>query len=189
RSVSMKELKNYKYSDGTIKQWNLFIPDHPGDIPNVAYWDNPYFLANEGATNDGRERVFGDIGVNFNVTPGLTLNAVVRGDIYAQHIEWKTPVGVGGIVGPSSYAVGKYENREMNYNFAAKYNHEWGDFSLNATIGANIYYRIYSYLREATVGGLSTPGYYNIDASVDRPDNTSYKLRKKIYSTYGLVTL
>src|SRR5699024_2974711 len=44
RSVSMKELKDYKYDDGTIKQWNIFIPSE-GETPSVAYWDNPYFLA------------------------------------------------------------------------------------------------------------------------------------------------
>ncbi|HLR76574.1 MAG TPA: TonB-dependent receptor, partial [Balneolaceae bacterium] len=188
RNLSMKELKDYKYSDGTIKQWNIFIPSE-GETPSVAYWDNPYFLANEGETRDGRERVFGDFGITYDVVPGLVLNAVVRGDIYAQHIEWKTPVGVGGIVGPSGYTVGKYENREMNYNLSAEYSNNWNGFSLDATLGANLFDRNYTYLRQATVGGLSTPGYYNINASIDRPDNTSYKLEKKIYSAYGLLTL
>src|SRR5699024_11398608 len=95
------------------------------------------------------------------------------------HIDWKTPVGVGGIVGPSGYSVGKYENQEMNYDLSAQYANNWEEFSLDATLGANIYDRDYSYLRQSTVGGLSTPGYYNIDASVDRPDNTSYKRSKE----------
>ena len=188
RSVSMKELKDYKYDDGTIKQWNIFIPSE-GETPSVAYWDNPYFLANEGPTQDERNRIFGDFGIEYSVLPELTLNATVRGDIYAQHIDWKTPVGVGGIVGPSGYSVGKYENQEMNYDLSAQYANNWEEFSLDATLGANIYDRDYSYLRQSTVGGLSTPGYYNIDASVDRPDNTSYKLEKQIYSAYGMLSL
>src|SRR5699024_231886 len=188
RNVNMNDLRNYKYDDGTIKQWNIFIPEE-GETPSVAYWDTPFFLANESGTEDERNRIFGDFGIEYQNIPELTLNATVRGDVYAQSIDWKTPVGVGGIVGPSGYTVGKYENKEMNYELTAKYSNNWEAFSLDATLGTNLYDRHYSYLRQATVGGLSTPGYYNIDASIDRPDNTSYKLRKQIYSAYGMVSL
>src|SRR5699024_12235217 len=104
--VSMKGLMDYTCDDGTIIQWNIFTPSE-GETPNVAYWDNPYFLANEGPTQDERTRIFGDFGIEYHVLPELTLNASVHGDIYAQHIDWKTPVRDGGIVGPYGYSVGK----------------------------------------------------------------------------------
>ncbi|WP_255233437.1 SusC/RagA family TonB-linked outer membrane protein [Aliifodinibius salipaludis] len=185
RNVSMEELKNYKYDDGTIKHWNIGVPS-AGETPSPAYWDNPYFLANENETRDDRNRVFGDFSVEYNVIPELTLNASVRGDVYVQSIEWKSAVGG---TGTSGYTVGKYENREMNYDVSAQYKNNWDKISVDATLGGNIYDRNYSYLRQSTVGGLSTPGYYNIEASVDRPDNTSYKLEKQIYSAYGLLSL
>lgn len=185
RNVSMEELQDYQYADGSIKHWNIGVPS-AGQTPSPAYWDNPYFLANENETRDDRNRVFGNFGVEYNVMPELTLNASVRGDVYVQHIEWKSAMGG---TGTSGYTVGKYENREMNYDFSAQYTNEWDKISVDATLGANMYDRDYSYLRQSTVGGLSTPGYYNINASVDRPDNTSYKLQKQIYSAYGLVSL
>lgn len=185
RNVSMEELRDYQYADGTIKHWNIGVPDQ-GETPSPAYWDNPYFLAYENETLDDRNRVFGDFGVEYNVMPELTLTAAVRGDIYVQDIEWKSAVGG---TGTSGYTVGKYENQEMNYDISAKYANDWDAFSVDATLGANMYDRDYTYLRQSTVGGLSTPGYYNIEASVDRPDNTSYKLQKQIYSAYGLVSL
>src|SRR5699024_12260016 len=106
-------------------------------------------------TEDERNRIFGDFGIEYQIIPELTLNATVRGDVYAQSIDWKTPVGVGGIVGPSGYTVGKYENKEMNYELTAKYSNNWEAFSLDATLGTNLYDGHYSYLRQATVGGLS----------------------------------
>lgn len=185
RNVSMEEMRDYQYNDGTIKHWNIGVPD-PGDTPNAVYWDNPYFLAYENETRDDRNRVFGDFSVAYDVMPELTLNASLRGDVYVQHIEWKSAVGG---TGTSGYTVGKYENREMNYDISAQYTNDWDVFSVDATLGANMYDRDYTYLRQSTVGGLSTPGYYNINASVDRPDNTSYKLQKQIYSAYGLVSV
>ncbi|MGZ8561553.1 MAG: SusC/RagA family TonB-linked outer membrane protein, partial [Flavisolibacter sp.] len=80
------------------------------------------------------------------------------------------------------------QNREMNYEFLGQYNKGWGDFSLNANLGANLYKRKYNYLSMATVGGLSAPGFYNIDASIDRPATSSYLLRKEIRSMYGMAS-
>src|SRR5690606_18394892 len=83
----------------------------------------------------------------------------------------------------------KYENQEMNYEFLATYNKTWDEFSLNANIGGNLYDRRYTYLSMATVGGLSSPGFYNIDASIDRPSTNSYLLRKQIRSAFGMLSL
>lgn len=185
RNVSMAEMKDYKYADGTIKHWNIGIPSE-GETPDPVYWSNPYFLANENETRDDRNRVFGDFGVEYNAMPGLTFSASVRGDIYVQNIEGRS--AFGGVSTPG-YSVSKYENREMNYDLSAQYANSWEEFSLDATLGTNLYDRDYSYLSQETVGGLSTPGYYNINASVDRPDNNSYKLEKQIWSAYGLVSL
>ncbi|MEI9808431.1 MAG: hypothetical protein WDO16_11505 [Bacteroidota bacterium] len=74
-------------------------------------------------------------------------------------------------------------------NFLGQYTKNWGEFSLNANIGANLYKRRYNYLYQATVGGLSAPGFFNIGASIDRPVNTSYLLRKEIRSLYGTASV
>jgi len=185
RNVSMNELQDYQYADGTIKHWNISDLQGSGS-PDPVYWSNPYFLANENTTQDDRNRVYGDFGVEYDMFENLTLSAFVRGDVYVQDIEYKS--AFGGVETPG-YQVEKYENQEMNYELSAKYANDWGKFSMDATLGANMYNRNYSYLTQATVGGLTTPGYYNIDASVDRPENNSYKLQKKILSSYGLVSL
>jgi hypothetical protein len=140
----------------------------------------------ENPTNDGRDRFFGNVGLSYQVIPGLKLSGFARGDMFTQNIESKT--AFAGRRTPA-YSVGKYQNRELNFEFMGQYNKNWGDLSLNANVGSNVYKRRYTELTEATVGGLSAPGFYNIAASIDRPAVTSYLLRKEIRSLYGMVSL
>jgi TonB-linked SusC/RagA family outer membrane protein len=189
RNVDMKRMKNYVYPDGTYLSWNLRRPSTTtGEITNFnpLYWNNPYFEAYENTSNDSRDRVFGDVGLTYQVLPDLKVSGFVRTDMYTQNIE--TRQAFGGRRVPD-YTTGKYQGREMNYELLAQYNKQFGDFSLDVNAGGNIYDRRYTYLYMATVGGLSSPGFYNIKASIDRPTTTSYLLRKQIRSGFGMASL
>jgi len=188
RNVDINRLRDYKYSDGTIKQWNLRRPSTTtGEITNFTsrYWDNPFFEAYENLNRDNRDRFFGDVGLTYEVVQGLKLSGFARADLYTQNIEERQAFGGRRV---PSFSTGKYQNREMNYEFLGQYNKVWGDFSLNANVGANLYQRRYNYLSMATVGGLSAPDFFNIDASIDRPATSSYLLRKEIRSMYGMAS-
>ncbi|WP_210463162.1 SusC/RagA family TonB-linked outer membrane protein [Rufibacter roseolus] len=189
RNIDMERMKNYRYPDGSILQWNLSRPNTTtGEITNLRglYWDNPYFDAYENTSNDSRDRFFGDVGLSWQVLPSLKLSGFVRSDMFTQNIETRVAFGGRRIPG---YSVGKYQNRENNYEFLAQYTKEWGDFSLNANVGTNIFDRKYTYVSQATVGGLSSPNYYNIAASIDRPAVSSYLLEKQIRSGFGMLSL
>lgn len=189
RNVDMSRLKNYKYPDGTFLNWNLNRPSTTtGEITNFnpLYWNNPYFEVYENASNDSRDRFFGDVGLTYQVMTGLKVSAFARGDMYTQNLEEKTATGGRRT---AAYSVGKYQNREINYEFMGQYDKTWGALSLNANLGGNIYKRRYTELTEATAGGLSSPNYFNILASIDRPVVGSYLLRKEIRSIYGMMSL
>lgn len=189
RNIDMNRLKDYQYDDGTFLHWNLRSPSATtGELTNfnALYWNNPYFNAYENLSNDRRDRFFGDIGLTYKVWDNLILSAHARSDMYTQNIQNKT--AFGGKSTPE-FSIGKYQNKEMNYEFLAQYNNHWDDFSLNANLGGNIFDRRYSYIYQETVGGLSAPGFYNIDASIDRPITTNYLLRKQVRSAFGLVSL
>jgi len=189
RNVDINRLKDYKYADGTIKQWNLRRPSTTtGEITNFSsrYWDNPFFEAYENLNNDNRDRFFGDVGLTYEVMRGLKLSGFIRSDIFTQNIEERQAVGGRRV---ASFSTGKYQGRDLNYEFLGQYNKAWGDFSLNANLGANLFQHRYTYLYMATVGGLTAPGYYNIDASVDRPSTSSYLRRREIRSLYGMASL
>ncbi len=187
RNIDMNRLKDYKYADGTFKQWNLSRPSTAGVMNSykALYWNNPYFEAYENLNNDNRSRFFGDIGLTYMLAKGFKVSGFARGDMFTQNIEDRE--AFGGRYVPA-YAIGKYENREMNYELLAEYNKNWKEVSLNVTGGGNLYSRRYSELYMATKGGLSSPGFYNIAASIDRPTVSSYLLRKEIKSLYAMAS-
>ncbi|MDX1602728.1 MAG: SusC/RagA family TonB-linked outer membrane protein [Salinimicrobium sediminis] len=189
RNVDMNRLRDYQYDDGTFLHWNLRRPSsETGEITNFdpLYWNNPFFNAYENLSQDNRDRFFGDVGITFEILDNLSLSGHIRGDLYTQNIQERT--AFGGTSLPSFY-IGKFQNKEFNYEFLAQFDEEWGDLSLNASVGGNIWNRNYTYLSMATVGGLSAPGFYNIDASIDRPATNNYLLRKQVRSLFGLVSL
>jgi TonB-linked SusC/RagA family outer membrane protein len=189
RSVDMNRLRDYAYDDGTILHWNVRSPSSTtGEVSNLSalYFANPFFIAYENPTNDSRDRIFGNVGLTFRPVPQVSLSGYIRGDMFTQNIDSRNAFGG---TGTPSYFVGKYQNSEMNYEVLAQYDERFGDISLNANVGGNVYDRTYTYLSQGTVGGLSAPGFYNIDASIDRPTTNSYRLEKRVVSGYGLLSL
>ena len=187
RNIDINRLKDYKYADGTFKQWNLNRPTPAGVMSSykALYWNNPYFEAYENLNNDNRSRFFGDVGLTYMFTRSFKVSGFARGDMFTQNIEDRE--AFGGRYVPA-YATGKYENREMNYELLAEYNKTWQDVSLNITGGGNLYSRRYNELYMATKGGLSSPGFYNIIASIDRPTVSNYLLTKQIKSLYAMAS-
>ncbi|HEX7905788.1 MAG TPA: SusC/RagA family TonB-linked outer membrane protein [Chitinophagaceae bacterium] len=188
RNVDMKRMKNYKYADGTFLNWNIRSIPLNGVVTDFRplYWNNPYFEAYENPINDERDRLFGDVGLTYQLLPGLKVSGFARADFYTQSIEEKTAFGGRRV---PAYSAGKYQGKELNYEFLAQYDKQWDDFTLNANMGGNIYKRKYTEVTGATAGGLTSPGFYNLGASVDRPSSNSYLLRKEIRSLYAMASI
>lgn len=189
RNLDMNKLKQYKYADGTFYHWNVSAPNSEGVYTGRTSpidWNNPYFDAYENTSHDARDRFFGNIGISYTILPGLKVNGFVRQDGFVQNLDGRNAEGGRGV---PSFWIGKYESKEMNYEFLAQYNKEFDRFSLAANIGGNIMTQRYSYLREETVGGFVSPGFYNITNSLDRPRVSNVLRRKEVRSAYGAVTL
>ena len=188
RNLDMQRLKQYKYPDGTFYQWNVNDPNSEGvyDDPTPIDWNNPYFDAYENPAHDSRDRTFGDIGLRWTVVPGLSVSGFIRQDGFTQNLDGRNAPGGRGT---PSFWIGKYQSKEMNYEFLAQYSKEFGDVSLNANLGGNILTQRYDYLQEGTQGGFVTPGFYNIANSLERPAVIDYLRKKEVRSAYGSVTL
>lgn len=188
RNLDMNKLKQYKYPDGTYYQWNLNDPNSQGIYVNMKPidWNNPYFDAYENPSHDSRDRFFGNVGLTYTIFPGLQVSGFVRQDSYTQNIDGRNAIGGRGT---PSFNIGKYENKELNYEFLAQYNKQFNKISLNATLGGNILKQHYTYLYEATAGGLVTPGWYNMSNSLERPTATNYLRDKEVRSAFGAATL
>lgn len=184
RNLDVNRLRDYKYADGTILNWNV-NPTSAGLITNnkPSDWNNPFFDAYEVLNNDNRERVFGDVNVSYQLLPELKLSGFVRTDFFTQSIAHKE--AFGGRLN-EGYAVAKYQNKENNYEFLGQYSKKWSDISVNINAGANLLTQNYSQLVQATAGGLSSPANYTIAASVDRPFSTSFSRQKEVRSVYAM---
>lgn len=188
RNLDMQKLKQYKYPDGTFYHWNLNDPNSAGVYEDMTPidWNNPYFDAYENPYHDSRDRFFGNVGLTYTIIPGLQVSGFVRQDGFTQNLDGRNAAGGRGT---PSFWIGKYESTERNYELLAQFNKDFGKISLNANAGGNILNQRYSYLREETVGGLVTPGFYNIANSLERPDVTNYLRRKEVRSAYGSATV
>ena len=188
RNLDMNKLKQYKYSDGTYYHWNLNDPNDEGIYKDLIPidWNNPYFDAYENPSHDSRDRFYGNVGLTYTIVPGLQVSGFARQDGFTQNIDRRNAVGGRGT---PSFNIGKYESKEMNYEFLAQYNKEWNKISLNANLGGNILKQHYTYLYEETAGGLVTPGWYNIENSLERPTAVNYLRDKEVRSAYGSATL
>lgn len=185
RNMDINRLRDYKYADGTIMNWNVNPNTTTGVITNnkPSDWNNPFFDAYEVLNNDTRDRIFGDVNVTYQVLPGLKLSGFVRSDFFTQNISHKE--AFGGRLN-EGYSVGKYQNAETNYEFLGQYDKIWNDVSLNINVGANLLTQEYSQTFQATAGGLSSPANYTIAASIDRPVSTSYSRQKEVRSVYAM---
>jgi TonB-linked SusC/RagA family outer membrane protein len=188
RNLDMKKLKQYKYPDGTFYQWNVNDPNSEGVYEDMTPidWNNPYFDAYENPAHDSRDRFFGNVGLSYTIMPGLQVSGFIRQDGFTQNIDSRNAPGGRGT---PAFKIGKYQSKEMNYEFLAQYNKEFGDISLNANLGGNILTQQYTYLSEETQGGFVTPGFYNIANSLERPYVVNYLRRKQVRSAYGSVTV
>lgn len=185
RSLDMNKLRQYKYDDPShpFYQWNIPNPDGNGNLTSVTPydWNNPFFNLYENPNHDSRNRFFGNVGVSYDILPGLKATGTVRGDVYTQNIDTRSAAGGQKIQG---YTQGKYEGKEFNYELLVQYNKTFNDFSLNATAGANVMYQNYSYIYGATAGGLLIKNFFNLSNSLDRSTPENYQRKKQVNSQF-----
>lgn len=184
RNLDINTLRNYRYPDGTILNWNV-NPNTAGVITNnkPSDWNNPFFDAYEVLNNDDRNRLFGDVNASYQVLPELKLSGFVRGDMFTQNITHKEPLGGRNL---DNYNITKAQGTDNNYEFLAQYTKNISDFSIYMNLGANLYTTKYTQTYQATAGGLSSPNAFTIAASVDRPTSTSYLRKKQVRSMYAM---
>jgi TonB-linked SusC/RagA family outer membrane protein len=187
RSLDMNKLKQYKYPDGTFYHWNHEDIDDPDFLKKPGSdWNNPYFEAYENLNHDTRDRFFGNVGLSYDVFPGLKISGAVRGDMYTQSIDQRKAYGGRDI---NEYYEAKFENKEMNYEILAQYNKTFDKVSLNANLGGNLLTQRYNGIMGRTQGGLSVVNFYNLSASIDRADVSNYLRRKEVRSAFAAVSL
>lgn len=185
RQLRIEDLRNYKNPDGTFRSWNIGGPLEAAP----KYWDSPYTQAYENTNTNRSDRLFGDIGLTYQFTPALKASATVRRDQNAYYQQGRVAIGTLNEGQKGGFSTLTSNSRENNYELLVNYNENFKNLSVVANAGGNIRYNRVDGLFQATVGGLSAPGFYNIAASIDRPLSNNYLYERRINSVFGNVSV
>lgn len=157
----------------------------PGD------YNNPYFLAYEVNNSFVRDRLFGNIKAEYQLTPEFSFMARYALDTYTEQRESK--IGNSYTGEPrGAYGITNLKRYERNADFLATYKKDISNFSLTTSVGGNIRFGktsdVTTQSRNGT--GLIIPGLYTVqNISPANLQYTSYGTEKAVHSIYGLVNL
>lgn len=174
---------------------SYWLPGQQGIQQRTQYkgsFNNPYFLAYEVKNSFVRDRIFGNVRADWQISPAFGLMARYGLDDYNEKRELKVPVsytddprGGYGIININAF--------ENNADFLLTYKHSFSHWSLSASAGGNTRYQSGATVRVSTVdgaGGLIVPGVFTIQNIL--PANLAYSstsFRKGVKSLYGLMNI
>ena len=183
RQLDMDELKDmWRYPDGTQATWNR----NSVDDPSPAYHNNQYWSRYMNYQNDSRNRVYGNVGVSYQIIPQLKAQYKANLDFFVDKQYERNAIGSQE---ESRYMEISRQQYEINHEFMLMYNQDFNDFTLNANFGANIMKNHYEYVYGETVGGLGIPEFYNLANSMTQAAGYNYRREKSINSLFGDVTI
>lgn len=185
RQLDLEKMKQYRQPDGSLNSWNIGDPNFSSD-PAVygqpQYWDNPWWVLKENFGTQQHNRIMGNVGMNIKFNRHLNLQSYVRMNSYTNENDQR--VASGGL-NLDGYSILQNQYTEMNYETNLTYKNKFGVFSVDGLVGANKRKEDYSQLSMATAGGLSSPDYFDIAASIARPDVSRSYQKKVVNSVYG----
>jgi TonB-linked SusC/RagA family outer membrane protein len=185
RQLDMNRMKQYREADGSLNSWNIGDPNATSDFSSYGvpqYWDNPYFVVAENYTTQKQNRLVGNIGFNYKFNNHLSLQSNARMNSYYNENDGR--MATGSLTLPY-YRQAQNQYKEMNYEANLIYKNKFGAFSVDGLAGGNIRRNSYSQMSLATEGGLSSPNYFDIAASVSRPSYSRGYEKKIVNSFYG----
>ncbi|HEU5291453.1 MAG TPA: SusC/RagA family TonB-linked outer membrane protein [Cyclobacteriaceae bacterium] len=189
RQLDLDRLKDYRTPEGNLMSWNIGDPNGSGDLESIQtpqYWDSPYFVVNENYSTETRNRLSGNIGINYEINDIFGISGYAR--LNTTNASGDFRIATGGLQQDDYSLYQLYdteENYELNFNFKKSFN----DLSLTGFVGTNIRKNDGQYLYNSTEGGLSAPNYFDIAASIARPTTSRTINKKEVRSVYGKVSL
>ena len=183
RQLSMDRLRNYENADGSHRTWNR----NSASDASPHYWDNPFWERYKNVQDDQRDRVFGNITLNYKINDNMSFMGRALTDFYIDRRQER--VAVGG-VNESSYSEYTRQLQETNLDGYLNFNKEINsDLNLVGFVGVNRRTRNFQRLGAFTLGGLNTPDLYNVTNGGDGYQVNDYESSKVVNSVMGSVSL
>ncbi len=166
------EQRAYAYKDGVVK----------------SKMDNPYFIANEMTNSFRRNRIFGNVKLDWEIMSGLSVMGRFSMDTYNEGRESRIPMSYSGNAN-GGFGIEDRNHMETNADFLISYEKSFNDFRLNASVGGNImHYEGRSIVNRTDK--LTIPDLYTIGNADGGPSIYGNGYSEKIIrSIYGMATL
>ncbi|MBX2840296.1 MAG: SusC/RagA family TonB-linked outer membrane protein [Flammeovirgaceae bacterium] len=179
RQIDMNSLENY-WQPGLegVQQYNY----------NYNWHDNPYFTMHENTNAFDRDRLFGNLRLDFDLTKDLKLLMRAGTDFYNELRVGKRAFST------QRFARGQYREdkiffEERNYDFLFTYNKELStNWNLTASFGGNRRENLNKYNR-ISANELNVPNVYNFENSRIPLAKTQFNSEKRVNSLYGFANL
>ena len=182
RQLDFEKLQNYVNPDGTQRTWNRVAWNDGTPV----YSDNPYWTAYRNYQDDDRLRVFGNTGIQVNLTDYLTASGSFYYDTYRFNVRERVAKGSQAM---SYYGQFNRQGSETNLEGKLEFNKNFDDFSVLAMVGANNRNNDYALFYGETNGGLVIDNLYNLNNSANQSLLGDTKREQKVNSWFGQVSL
>lgn len=164
RNMDILEQKDAYFRTRQNITWNWRDPSTPEGTRPI-YTDNFYFMRHESFENDSRDRIFGNISLNYRLTDWLSFLGRISIDRYDEIQEERIAVGS---VDPSEYSRFNRSFQELNYDLMGNVDKDLNeDFNLKGLLGLNMRRTEIKSVFNVTNGGLVVPGLYSLANSLN----------------------
>lgn len=172
RQVDIGQLKNYLNPDGSTFNWNN------------SYYSNPYFLAYQNTVAQRRNRLIGNVELNYQILDGLSANFRTGNDYYTDRRKLKIASGTSGTPF-GSYEEDAYTVNENNTEARLQFNKKISkDFSLDVFGGGNIRTGRFEE-NDQMATKLAVAGLYSLVNSRDPLISSNFFSQRKTYSLFS----
>ena len=149
--------------------------------------DNVYWLAYDFLNTQVRDRIYGNVQVDFALTKDLVLFVRSGLDLFCDYRTQRRPQWANKFA-QGYYRIQDIFRYEVNSDFLLSYKKQFGRFHLGVNFGGNN--MVYNHRNQTiTAEKLSTPNVFQIHNSVDRPKVSYVLTEKMINSLYGMISL
>jgi TonB-linked SusC/RagA family outer membrane protein len=165
----------YGFADGSLYNWN------------DNYHRNPWWQQTDNPAPDSRDRVIGQISMNYAFTPWLSGIFRTGSDVYRFTGEEHFAKGNIDRANPSyngGFTVRNNRARETNVEGILTATKSWGMFDVTANLGGN-QRRNDSFNNGYATSGILVPGIYNLSNAGIAPTFTNSEFHSAVNSAYG----
>ena len=170
-NVDYQEQKSIYDATGRNVTWNSIDENNLSPI----YWDNPYWTRYQNYETDSRDRLFGNVALNYKVNSNISVLARATTDFYSEIQEERrafgsiaAPFGINFPDAGSGYQRYNKTFQESNYDLLVNYKGKINeDINITGLLGTNYRTNSLSSILASTNGGLVVPELYSLSNSVD----------------------